>query len=180
MADNDIPPKKLSPPAISKKDSKTKENSLTKVALEEAEKAILCHPDEIHLNHCENNIETENSPKVENINNCDSSKDLIANKVITEVPKPTDDTKESKERRVTFIVENNDSNSERSESVCEIDEDIPTLQEIKEGSLAETQTLPEEDQTESLKNDSKEDKENIECSTEFESIAAVEIEERDS
>merc|ERR1711899_357975 len=80
FSDKDILPKKFSPPAISTKNPILKDNSLTKVATEEAEKATLCHPEEIQVNHCENNKETENSPKVENINNCDSSKDLTANK----------------------------------------------------------------------------------------------------
>ena len=130
--------RKLSPPSIAKKQAISNDcNIKTKGDIDTIEKDTLLSKEDKKSDYCENKNEPKVLQKVENSYNCDSSKDLVNDKITTDLPKTSDDTKEVKEKRVTFCVESNDIKSESSESADPVEEEIPKLQEVKEDSSSE-------------------------------------------
>ena len=129
---------KSSSPIIAKKQPISNDcNTKTKSDIESKEKDTLLPKEDKKSDNCENRNEIKILQKVENIDNCDSSKDLVNDNIATDLPKTTDDTKEVKEKRVKFFVESNDCKSESSESVDPVEEEIPKLQEVEEDSSSE-------------------------------------------
>ena len=129
---------KLSSPSIAKKQPISNDyNIKTKSDTNTKEKDTLLPKEDKKSDYCENRNEPKVLQKVENSYNCDSLKNLVNDKIDTDLPKTTDDTKEVKEKRVTFFVENNDCKSESSESIDPVEEEISKLQEVKEDSSSE-------------------------------------------
>jgi len=177
---------KSSSPIIAKKQPISNDcNTKTKSDIESKEKDTLLPKEDKKSDNCENRNEIKILQKVENIDNCDSSKDLVNDNITTDLPKTTDDTKEVKEKRVKFFVESNDCKSESSESVDPVEEEIPKLQEVEEDSSSEDKKTFDSselksNQIEPQKGDTKEITDCTEDATEGENIPALEIEENDS
>ena len=144
--------KKLSPPSIAKKQPISNDcNIKTKRDIDAIEKDTLLSKEDKKSDYCENKNEPKVLQKVENSYNCDSSKDLVNDKITTDQPKTSDDTKDVKEKRVTFCVVNNDCKSESSESADLVEEEIPKLQELKEVSSSEDKKILDSSESKSGK-----------------------------
>ena len=128
-----IPRKQLSPPPIEKNPPISEYCNSPKSVHETIEKETVNDKKETSPNS-KNNKKTEHLLKVESSYNCDSLKDAGDSKSVTYNSNSSEIIKETKEKRVTFLVENNDCSSETSGSVDTVDEDIPTLQKVQEDS----------------------------------------------
>jgi len=179
-----IPRKQLSPPPIEKNPPISECCNSPKSVHETIEKETVNDKKETSPNS-KNNKKTEHLLKVESSYNCDSLKDAGDSKSVTYNSNSSAIIKETKEKRVTFLVENNDCSSETSGSVDTVDEDIPTLQKVQEDSSNSDIDTPklsnlESEQTENPKVALKEDNKDLDCFEETEITAAVELKEKES
>ena len=81
--------------------------------------------------------------------NCDSSGNIVDSKKTTDTTKTLESGSEYKEKRVTFLVENQDSYSEEGEQTEAFDEELPPLQPVQNEGLSLEKDLPKQQVSES-------------------------------